>query len=158
MYKIFVNWISAVCNRKIEMRNTPIYLVVSILFLACIKNTQQNDCYRHIAVNESVNLDLPQFINLRVPGGWVYTNGGFQGLIVHNNGVEFKAFDRLCPRQHIASCSQMVVVDDFRLRCPCDGSEFNILNGVPLTQGVTCFANEYLVENLNGSLLRITNF
>ena len=37
-------------------------------------------------------------------------------------------------------------------------SEFNILNGAPLTEGVNCFANEYLVENLNGSLLRITNF
>ena len=140
------------------MRNTSILVAATILLVCCVNNTQQNDCYLFITVNESVDLDLPQFIDLRVPGGWVYTNGGFQGLIIHNNGVGFKAFDRLCPKQHAASCSQMVVVDDFRMLCPCDASEFNILNGVPLTQGVTCVANEYLVENLNGSLLRITNF
>ena len=136
-----------------------LFLVSTILILGCTSNGVENDCFPFITVNESVNLDLPQFIDLQVPGGWAYTSGGLQGLIIYNiNGVQFKAFDRLCPRQTISSCSQMIVDSNLRILCQCDDSEFNILNGAPLTEGTNCFANEYLVENLNGSLLRITNF
>jgi hypothetical protein len=106
-----------------------LFLVSTILILGCTSNSVVNDCFPFITVNESVNLDLPQFIDLQVPGGWAYTGGGLQGLIIYNSGLQFKAFDRSCPGQNISSCSQMIV-----------------------------FANEYLVENLNGSLLRITNF
>lgn len=134
-------------------------LFLSLLFFSCTSNGINNDCFPFINVSETVNLDLPQFIDLQVPGGWAYTSGGHQGLILYNiNGVQFKAFDRLCPGQNISSCSQMIVDSNLRILCQCDDSEFNILNGSPLTQGVTCFAKEYLVENLNGSLLRITNF
>jgi len=136
-----------------------LFLVSTILILGCTSNGVENDCFPFITVNESVNLDLPQFIDLQVPGGWAYTSGGLQGLIIYNiNGVQFKAFDRLCPGQTISSCSQMIVDSNLRILCQCDDSEFNILNGAPLTEGTNCFANEYFVENLNGSLLRITNF
>lgn len=134
-------------------------LCFGLLFFNCTSNGVDNDCFPFINVGETVNLDLPQFIDLQVPGGWAYANGGHQGLIIYNiNGVQFKAYDRLCPGQNISSCSQMIVDSNLRILCQCDDSEFNILNGSPLTQGVTCFAKEYLVENLNGSLLRITNF
>ena len=136
-----------------------LFLVSTILILGCTSNGVENDCFPFITVNESVNLDLPQFIDLQVPGGWAYTSGGLQGLIIYNiNGVQFKAFDRSCPGQTISSCSQMIVDPNLRIVCPCDDSEYNILNGAPLTEGSTCFANEYLVNNINGSLLRITNY
>ena len=83
----------------------------------------------HFTVNETINLDLPQFIDLQVPGGWAYTSGGLQGLIIYNNGTQFKAFDRSCPGQTISSCSQMIVDPNLRIVCPCDDSEYNILNG-----------------------------
>lgn len=135
------------------------FLLLTILFLGCTSNSNGNDCLPFINVNATVNLDLPTFIDLQVPGGWAYVPGGHQGLIVYNiNGVQFKAYDRLCPGQNISSCSQMVVDSNLRILCQCDDSEFNILNGAPLTEGVSCFAKEYLVENLNGSILRITNF
>ena len=60
--------------------------------------------------------------------------------------------------ENISSCSQMSVDTNLRILCQCNDNEFNILNGAPLTEGVECFAKEYLVENLNGSILRITNF
>ena len=135
------------------------FLIVTLLFLSCTQSGDNNNCFPFVNVNETVNLDLPQFIDLQVPGGWAYTTGGLQGLIVYNiNGVQFKAFDRLCPGQNVSSCSQMIVDTNLRILCQCDDSEFNILNGQPLTAGVECFAKEYLVENLNGSILRITNF
>ena len=135
------------------------FLAAIVLSLGCANNTVDTNCFPFITVNETINLDLPQFIDLQVPGGWAYANGGLQGLIVYNlNGVQFKAFDRLCPGQNLSWCSQMIVDNNLRILCSCDDSEYNILNGAPLTEGSTCFANEYLVDNVNGSLLRITNY
>ena len=144
--------------KKFNMKKI-FFLAAIVLSLGCTNNAIDNNCFPFITVNETINLDLPQFIDLQVPGGWAYTSGGLQGLIVYNlNGVQFKAFDRLCPGQNLSSCSQMTVESNLRIICSCDGSEFNILNGAPLTEGGTCFANEYLVDNVNGSLLRITNY
>ena len=135
------------------------FLCIIFLLFNCTENGSVNQCFPFISVNETVNLDLPQFIDLQIPGGWAYTTGGYQGLIVYNlNGVQFKAYDRLCPGENISSCSQMSVDTNLRILCQCNDNEFNILNGAPLTEGVECFAKEYLVENLNGSILRITNF
>jgi nitrite reductase/ring-hydroxylating ferredoxin subunit len=136
-----------------------LFLLMTVLFFGCTENGNDNNCFPFISVNQTINLELPQYIDLNVPGGWAYAPGGLQGLIVYNlNGVQFKAYDRLCPGENISSCSQMVVDSNLRILCQCDNTEYNILNGAPLTAGGACFANEYLVENLNGSILRITNF
>ena len=122
-------------------------------------NSQNNDILPIIPVNETINLSLPAYIDLTVPGGWAYAPGGISGIIVYNiNGTQFKAFERSAPHIPSSSCSQMVVENSIRMKCPCDDSEFNILNGAPLTDGVSYSAREYLVTNLNGSVLRITNF
>ena len=133
------------------------FLAAIVLSLGCTDSAVDNNCFPFITVIETINLDLPQFIDLQVPGGWAYAGGGLQGLIVYNSGssLGFKAFDRSCPGQTISSCSQMIVDSNLRIVCPCNDSEFNILNGAPLTEGVTCFANEYLAENLNLSLIHI---
>ena len=136
-----------------------LFLLMTLMFLSCTDSGNNNNCFPFVSVNETINLELPQYIDLNVPGGWAYAPGGLQGLIVYNiNGVQFKAYDRLCPGENVSSCSQMVVDANLRILCQCDNTEFNILNGSPLTDGAICFANEYLVENLNGSILRITNF
>ncbi len=136
-----------------------LFLFATVLFLSCTDSGNENNCFPFISVNQTINLELPQYIDLNVPGGWAYAPGGLQGLIVYNiNGVQFKAYDRLCPGENISSCSQMVVDANLRILCQCDNTEYNILNGAPLTEGGACFANEYLVENLNGSILRVTNF
>ena len=141
------------------MMRKGLILVLTVCFFSCTSSGGNNDCFPFVSVNETVNLSLPQFIDLQVPGGWAYTSGGHQGLIVYNlNGVQFKAYDRLCPGENISSCSQMIVDANLRILCQCDDSEYNILNGAPLTPDATCFAKEYLVENLNGTILRITNF
>lgn len=141
------------------MRKFALLFLIFLSLTQCVNDNVNNECFPFINVNETINLDLPQYIDLRVPGGWAYAPGGFQGLIIYNlDGIQFKAFDRLCPGENPSACSQMVVSNSLRILCPCNDNEFNILNGAPLTQGVTCFANEYLVENLNGTILRIQNF
>jgi len=135
-------------------------ILILVAFFNCTTNPENNDLLPYISVNETINLELPQYVNLQVPGGWTYASGGLKGLIIYNiNGTQFKAFERAAPHLPLSkSCSQMEVVNNFKMVCPCDDSEFNILNGSPLTSGIDYFAREYLVTNLNGSVLRITNF
>lgn len=139
------------------MKNLFLFLSI-ILLLGCTNSNKTNDCFPFIPVNISVNLDLPEFIDLRIPGNSDYTVGGQNGIVIYNiNGTQFKAFDRACPN-HITNCAPMEVENNIRLKCSCGGTEYNILNGKPLSGEGTCFAKEYFVENLNGTVLRITNF
>ena len=141
------------------MRNFFFAIITVLAFSNCTNHNQNNDILPYIPVNETINLSLPTYINLTVPGGWAYTTGGISGIIVYNiNGTQFKAYERSAPHISPRSCSQMVVENSIRMKCPCDDSEFNILNGAPLTNGVSHSAREYLVTNLNGTVLRITNF
>jgi nitrite reductase/ring-hydroxylating ferredoxin subunit len=134
-------------------------ILTIILLSGCTSNAVNNDILPVVQVNTTVDLSLPQFNNLQVPGGWAEVNGGLKGIIIYNiNGDQFKAFERAAPHLQISDCSQMIVENNIRLKCPCDDSEFNILNGAPLTEGIKHSAREYFVNNLNGVVLRITNF
>ena len=42
--------------------------------------------------------------------------------------------------------------------CPCDQSEFNLLNGAPLTDGVSFPARQYRTELIGNNTLQITNY
>ncbi len=134
-------------------------LLISLSFFYCDGNKQDNTILPYASVNETVDLNLPEFINLNIPGGWAYTTGGLKGLIIYNiNGTEFKAFERAAPHLPISSCSQMIIQNSIKMVCPCDDSKFNILNGQPLTSGINKFAREYWVTHLNSTVLRITNY
>lgn len=134
-------------------------ILLFVQLVSCSNEGNLNPCFTNISVDETINLDLPQYINLRVPGGWSYAPGGHQGLVVFNlNGSQFKAFDRLCPEETPSNCSRMTVENSIKLICACNNHEYNILNGSPLTSGGTCFAKEYFIDVVNGAVLRITNF
>lgn len=128
-----------------------------LLLLSCEKN-DTIDLLPRIDVNIVIDMNLPQYNNLQIPNGWVNTNGGINGIFIINRGVgnpPYKAFDRACPDNN---CTTPMIFDgNFRLQCPCDESEYSILDGAPQTQGSTNFAREYKVS-VNGSALNITNF
>lgn len=143
---------------------SPKYLILflSVLtLLSCSNGTpDNNDNLPNVPVNETISLNNPQYINLQFPGGWAYANGGIKGLIIYNfNGTEFAVFDRACP--HLSpsqGCSQMIVESNIKMICPCDNSEFNILNGAPLTTGIMVGARAYRATLIGNNTLSITNF
>jgi nitrite reductase/ring-hydroxylating ferredoxin subunit len=141
------------------MKKIFLVLITVLVFSNCVTESQNNDILPYVQINETVDLSLPEFVNLNVPGGWAYGSGGIKGTIIYNiNGNQFKAFERAAPHIQPTACSQMIVENSIIMKCPCDDSEFQIINGAPRTSGITNFAREYLVTNLNGTILRITNF
>ena len=133
-------------------------LLLTIFFFSCEKNDVQ-DLLPNITVNTTVNLNLPQYINLQTPSGWATTTGGVNGILVLNTGsgsTPYKAFDLACPNYH---CSTAMTFDgSLKLKCSCDNSTYSVLNGAPQTTGYLYFAREYRVSLLNNNTLNISNF
>lgn len=145
---------------KINPMKKLFFAIISIFILSnCTSDDINNDILPFVPINETIDLSLPEYINIQTPNGWAYTSGGIKGIIIYNlDGTQFKAFERAAPHIQPNNCSQMIIENSLRMKCPCDDSQFNILNGSPLTEGISYTAREYLVTNINGNALRITNF
>ena len=128
-----------------------------ISLIACEKN-ETNDILPDQDVNVTVDLNLPQYIDLQIPSGWAYTNGGLRGIVVLNTGTgnpNFKAFDRACPNY---DCTSPMTFDgSLKLTCPCDKSIYSIIDGSPQTSGNKYFAREYKVTEIGNALI-ISNY
>ncbi|PHS53568.1 MAG: hypothetical protein COB01_04495 [Lutibacter sp.] len=139
------------------MRNL-LLLFLFLIFFSCEKN-ETNDILPNVPVNITLNLNLPQYQDLLIPNGWTVVNGGVKGILIQNIGVgnpPFKAFDRACPTN---DCSSAMTFDgSLKMKCPCDSSEYSIIDGSPQTSGYSNFAREYRVNLINPKTLNITNF
>jgi len=132
-----------------------LFLIISNF--SCEKN-ETTDILPNVPVNIIVNLDLPQFIKLKTPPNWEYVNGGIKGILIQSTGLTppYKAYDRACPNN---DCTSAMVFDgSLKMKCPCDNSEYSIIDGSPQTAGNSHFAREYRVSEINPSTLNITNF
>jgi nitrite reductase/ring-hydroxylating ferredoxin subunit len=130
------------------------------LFLLSCDDPKPNDLLPDREVNVVVDLGLPIYQNLLVPGGFAYTpttvEYGFKGIIVINKNSNYIAYERACPHLSIDECTAMTY-DGLYLKCTCDNTLFNPLTGG--TSSTSEFqAREYHVQNLGGNQLRITNF
>ncbi|WP_291969151.1 hypothetical protein [Lutibacter sp.] len=133
-------------------------LLPFIIFFSCEKNVT-NDILPNVSVNVTINIDLPQYIDLQTPTGWTEITGGIKGILIQNTGIgnpPYKAYDRACPNNDCAT--PMVFDGSLKMKCPCDNSEYSIIDGSPQTSGNIHFAREYRVNVLNSSTLNITNF
>ncbi|WP_457611232.1 hypothetical protein [Lutibacter sp.] len=133
-------------------------LLPFIIFFSCEKNVT-NDILPNVSVNVTINIDLPQYIDLQTPTGWAEIAGGIKGILIQNTGIgnpPYKAYDRACPNNDCAT--PMVFDGSLKMKCPCDNSEYSIIDGSPQTSGNIHFAREYRVNVLNSSTLNITNF
>ncbi|MDD3722987.1 MAG: hypothetical protein PHW92_10990 [Lutibacter sp.] len=133
-------------------------LLVLAVFFSCEKN-ETNDLLPDVYVDETINLNLPQYIDLQTPSGWAYVKGGIKGIVIQNTGIgnpPYKAFDRACPNN---DCTTSMTFDgSLRMKCSCDKSEYSIIDGSPQTAGNNLFAREYRVNVINESTINVRNF
>jgi hypothetical protein len=108
---------------------------------------------------------LAEYNRLRIPGTAVLVdNVGLRGIVVANIGNNFLAWDRACPSQALAECSQMTLEsDNLFMLCPCTGVKYNLLNGYPQKKADTDKEKNTNYPMLNyqvvvqGDLLTISN-
>lgn len=113
-------------------------LIISATFLSCKKKTIQ-DNVPYQTVNLSIYPNDPLNFKLQVVGGWIYYNGGVNGIIIYrktNIGAsDFVAIERTStyfPENPDAKVK--VQSDNFTLKDTISGSKWQIIDG-GLSQG-----------------------
>ena len=135
-------------------------LLLFVSFYSCNdEGNEFDDLLPDIPVNQTIFLNNPEFIDLQVVGGWAYSQGGITGIIIYHSGINtFVAWERSAPHLSPTPCSTMTVKSGIIMKCACDDSEFSILNGAPMTEGVNYPARQYRVITTGPNTLQITNF
>ena len=142
------------------MSMKKLFLIVSVVFLwVSCDDPQPNDLLPHREVDVSVDLNLPMYQNLLLPGGYAFTpttsEYGFKGIFIYNRNGRYVAFDRACPHLAVNACAAMTF-DGLYLICTCDGTKFNPING-GTSSTVEFQAREYHVT-VYGNVLKINNY
>jgi len=96
------------------MRKT-IFLLIILLACACKSDddNRNNPFLPDVTFSFQINLNLPQYVNLRVPGG-VFVDRvegrGIKGIIIYNqNNDQFFAYELSDPNIIPSDCSALVV-------------------------------------------------
>jgi nitrite reductase/ring-hydroxylating ferredoxin subunit len=118
------------------------------------------------AVNVDINMNLPQYSDLKFVSNAVYIpNEGVRGIIVFNtSGTTYNAFDAACPNQALSSCSTMsfkkldpvdpLKIDKTTVICACDNAEYSLFSGQ--SKGAVYPLKQYRVT-VNGNVLKVYN-
>lgn len=140
--------------------NRILALIGVFLLTACSNNDQVNRCnfLPNIAVNRSVNLNLPEYSQLQFTGNTVYiANEGVAGIYLSRIGDQFRAFDAADPNHAPTSCS-LLAQDGGIGTCGCeDANSYSLATGLPFNSDVQCTMREYRVESAGNNTLVITN-
>lgn len=146
-------------KRLLTIGSLPVILF--FLVLPGCRDDDENERVPRIQTDFTVNLNLPDFIDLQNPGGWEYFLGGSRGIIVYRvNNDEFVAFDRHCTYNVPQAC-RVFVDENSGLTAAdtiCCGSVFDIFTGNavvgPAEFPLQSFQTQY---NPNNNTLRVFN-
>ena len=133
-----------------------LFVLLPLLFGCTNNSTGTNNPYLpNYTVNFEINLNLPQYSDLKFASNSVYVpNQGIRGVIVFNiSGTTYNAFDATCPNQTLSPCSTMTI-KGINALCPCDNAEYSLFSGQ--SSGKQYPMKQYRVEVV-GNVLRVYN-
>ena len=108
-------------------------------------------------VNLPINMNLPQYSNLRFPSNHIINySQGARGIVIFNTGSGYNAFDLACPNEAFTTCSTPMSISGIDARCNCNTSEspYSLFSGQSAGQQYPM--KPYRVQ-INGDNLVITN-
>jgi len=109
--------------KRYFLRITFALAIVTVVSTSCSDNFESSIPY--VYVNLSIN--MVNYNDLTVPGNAVLLSGGYAGIIVLYNGVQYFAYDAACPYEASQSCT--ISVEGGIGTCSCCGSQFNLWDG-----------------------------
>ncbi len=108
------------------------------------------------ATDFRIDLRDARNLNLATSGGWEYYTGGYNGVVVFNQGWNFVAFERACPINH--NCKVEVTSSFSILTCPCCNSQFINTDGSPIQGEARSSLRQYIARYDGVRFIRITSF
>lgn len=139
--------------------------IIILLFSTSCNKRKDENMIPNVAVSIRVNMDLPLYNELLVPGNYIYLNGGNKGItLFHGFDEEFYATDRMCPYQPFDECSRVEIDSNYTFRCgsmqngvfqKCCDSKFQY-DG-QLSNGPSLFPLKTYRVYKNGNIIDISN-
>ena len=138
----------------------PLCLVVLLsLFLSCANDdVQQNPYLNQLPPFEfELNLNLPQYDNLRFTGGTLtLPQLGLRGVHFYNlNGTQLLAWEASCPNHRPNTCSS-TEIQGIETKCNCEDYLYSLVTGQPLSEDAQYGMANYGVRR-TGNLVLIYN-
>lgn len=142
------------------MRNIIGVLLICLFVTSCSNSDDTNSNCKfllNINVNESINLNFPQYSSLQFISNSVYVpDAGNNGIIVTNSGTGFLAWDAGDPNHAQSSCS-VIRGTGLEGTCGCpDANTYSFITGQSLGTALACTLKRYRVEQ-SGNTLFISN-
>lgn len=144
-------------------KKIKIILLGSVLVFgfACKKKTQQNNNNSNVPytqVNITIYPNDPLYFKVQTPGGWMYLNGGTNGIILYRKTAsEFVALERTSTYYpEDPSALAKVQSDNFTCKDTVSGSKWQIVDGVVMSGPATIALKRYNT-NYDNNALRIYN-
>ncbi|MGQ3677035.1 Rieske (2Fe-2S) protein [Tenacibaculum discolor] len=130
------------------------YLFLVIICSSCSDNTPINNCFSGIKMNAIIDLSLPEFSGLLVPGGESQNVIQGRNVFIFRTGTSgYRAFDQQCPE---LNCNSLMTFNGVEITCPCDDKKYNYLSGGAPLDGEGCNALMYFVTPISNNQLRIS--
>lgn len=135
-------------------------VLICFLAVACKKKAQQtnNSNIPYVPINISIYPNDPLNFKIQTPGGWMYFNGGVNGLIVYRKtATDFVVLERTSTYDpNNSNAKAKVQSDSFTCKDTISGSKWQIVDGAvmtgPATYPLKLYANSY-----DGTTLKIFN-
>ncbi|MES2780003.1 MAG: hypothetical protein V4651_08935 [Bacteroidota bacterium] len=94
--------------------NVLVLFSLSVVLVCCKKSTDTSDFFNPVQFKTQLNLNLPQYIGLLAPQGYVYIPEGNKGTVVyHLPQGGFAAYDRTCSYNPNDACAQITVDSNY---------------------------------------------
>ncbi len=138
--------------------HTDLLALALVVFVLPGCNKENTSGVPPVNLDISINVNNPAYVDIAVPGGWLYLTGGSQGLIVYRaSPTEFVALDRHCTYQSTDLCRVYVDSSEVIARdTTCCHSAFLINNGSVVLGPASIDLRRYNTS-FNGTTLRIYN-
>ena len=143
------------------LRKGKILLIIFSISISCSKERLNNNPYlQNISFTKTINLNLPQYDNLKFNGGSIHLqNVGIKGVLLFNINDQIMAWEASCPNHLPSNCSTMSITG-VQSHCKCENYKYSLATG-------QLHSTENLGENIypmlsyfsekNGNSLRISN-
>jgi hypothetical protein len=140
-----------------------LFLIACVsLFTFCGKKAKQQPVSEHPVPSVPVDLTIypndPLNFKLQAIGGWLYINGGINGIVVYRKSQEeFVAIERTS--SHLPGDPKarvLVMADNYTLRDTISDSRWRMLDGI-VTKGPAEWALRLYGTTYDGNSLKIRN-
>lgn len=146
------------------MRNFFAILITFLIFSCDNKNTDRNPYLPEAGFNVEINLNLPLYSSLNIPGNSIYVGNlgaGIRGIFVTNTGSSFLAWEASCPNHAPNDCSTMVITGGINCQCSCEAYTYSLftggLTGEEQPEGQTVYGLLNYRTTFNGDVVVVSN-